>query len=77
MVPPSPDAKKAGRPDVKASYHFVEPSGEDLTALMSMFASEELYPPAIQVRSVKNAAAAQDENKARHVRGKIVLKIDF
>lgn len=72
-----PDAAKVGRADVQASYHFVEPVGKELSEIASLLQSKKLVPPNIEVMSVKNAAKAQDENRTRRVRGKVVLKIDF
>ncbi len=73
----TPDPQKSGRADVQANYHFVEPIGEELEALSDLLQSKKLVPPSIEVKSVRDAAQAQDENETRRVRGKVVLKIDF
>lgn len=59
------------------SYHFVYPNGAQLAEIARLFDGGELATPAIELRSVKEAAAAQDESQKRHVRGKLVLAIDL
>ncbi len=59
------------------SYHFVYPNGVQLAEIARLFDEGKLASPAIALRSVKDAAAAQDENQKRHVRGKLVLAIDL
>lgn len=73
----TPDPKEAGREDVAAAFHFVEPNGSQLSTIAKWLEEDRLKVPKIEIRSVKDAAAAQDDNQRRHVRGKIVLKIDF
>lgn len=73
----APVSVKAGRPDVTSSYHFVAPNGVQLAAIAGLIDAGRVRLPKIHVRSVKEAAAAQDENQGRRVQGKVVLKIDF
>lgn len=62
---------------VKHGYHFVYPNGAQLAAIGKLIDAGKVVVPAVAVRSVKEAAAAQDENQKRHVRGKLVLAIDL
>jgi NADPH2:quinone reductase len=61
----------------RGSYHFVYPNGEQLGEIARLFDDGKLAAPAIKIGSVKDAAAAQQESEQRHIRGKLVLKIDF
>jgi 2-desacetyl-2-hydroxyethyl bacteriochlorophyllide A dehydrogenase len=58
-------------------FHFVEPSGTDLSTLADLLADGTLRIPAITLHSIRDAAASQDLNAQGRTRGKIVLKIDF
>lgn len=62
---------------VKHGYHFVYPNGSQLATIADLIDAGKIVAPAIAVQSIKTAAAAQDESQARHVRGKVVLAIDF
>jgi NADPH2:quinone reductase len=73
----TPDTNRAAALNVKATYHFVEPSGAQLQAIGDLINQGKVIIPQIEVKSVREAAAAQDENQERRVRGKVVLKIDF
>lgn len=73
----TPDTEGLAGRNVKAGFHFVFPDGPRLRAIAELIDAKRLRLPAIQVRSVREAAAAQDENEKRHVRGKLVLAIDF
>jgi NADPH2:quinone reductase len=64
-------------PSSGGSFHFVNPNGAQLKEIARLFDSGALQLPALVVRSVKEAAEAQEENAARHIRGKVVLAIDF
>lgn len=59
------------------AFHFVYPSGEDLSEIVALFDSGALTVPTTTVRSIRDAAVAQDESRTRRVRGKVVLAIDF
>jgi NADPH2:quinone reductase len=73
----TPDAATASALGVRAAFHFVSPSGKQLGEIAALAESRKLRVPALQVRSVKEAATVLDENQERHVRGKVVLAIDF
>ena len=63
--------------DVRASFVFVTPNGEELAQIGTLIDAGKVQVPHLQVKSVQEAAAALDENQNRHVRGKVALKIDF
>jgi len=65
------DAPKNGH------YHFVYPSGAALTEIAGLFTSGVLQMPPVEVRSILEAAAVQDESAKQRTRGKVVLAIDF
>jgi len=73
----NPSEELAAEKSVQASFHFVRPCGDQLREITALADAKKLQPPALEVRSVKDAAAVLDENQARHVRGKVVLTIDF
>jgi NADPH:quinone reductase-like Zn-dependent oxidoreductase len=73
----TPDAERAEAAKVSAAFHFVAPNGEQLAAIGKLIDAATIKLPAHSVRSVREAAAAMDENEQRHVRGKVVLAIDF
>ncbi len=62
-------------PDIKTSYLFVYPSGEDLTQLARLFDEGALQPPQIHIRPLKEAAEVVEEVKTGHPTGKMVLEI--
>lgn len=53
----------------------VRPNGEQLAEIGTMFDDGRLVAPEIHEYPLEKAAKAQDENKAGHTRGKIVLKV--
>lgn len=61
----------------KGIFHFVYPNGKQLSVIAQMFDDGLLQIPTIQLRSIKDASLALDENQKRHTQGKIVLSIDF
>jgi NADPH:quinone reductase-like Zn-dependent oxidoreductase len=73
----TPDSVRAKALGLNSAYHFVAPNGDQLGSIATMIDAGRIVPPATTEKSVTAAAAAQDENAARHVRGKVVLKIDF
>jgi NADPH2:quinone reductase len=73
----APDEKRAADLDAKATFVFVEPNGEQLVEIGRLIESGVVRLPALQVESIREAKKFQDLNQTRHVRGKIVLKIDF
>lgn len=66
-----------GSKKVKHAYHFVYPSGAQLKQIATLIDAGKVVVPTVGVRSVKAAAEAQLESQNRHVRGKLVLAIDF
>jgi len=75
VSPPDEEAAAAG--GYTAGFIFSMPNGEQLASIASLMADGHLKPPQLDLRSVKDAAKAQDDSKAGHTRGKIVLEIDF
>lgn len=73
----TPSEDKAKDKGVRASFVFVSPNGEQLTHIGALIDEGKVQVPHLQVKSIKDAAAALDENQNRHVRGKVALKIDF
>ncbi len=59
------------------TFHFVYASGQELTAIATLFDAGSLRAPETTVRSIREAAAAQDENRTRRIRGKVVLAVDL
>ena len=72
-----PDLEDARRGGYSAAFVRSTPNGEQLATIAGLLASGQLRPPQLDVRSVRDAATAQDESQAGHTRGKLVLKIDF
>ena len=73
----TPSEEQAKAKDVKAAFVFVSPNGEELAHIGSLIDAGQVQIPHLQVKSIKDAGAAFDENQSRHVRGKVALKIDF
>ena len=73
----TPSEERAKEKEVRAAFVFVSPSGEELAQIGALIDAGKVQIPHLQVKSVKDAAAALDENQNRHVRGKVALKIDF
>ena len=59
------------------TFHFVYPSAQELSAIADLFDAGSLRVPETTIRSVREAASAQDESRTRRVRGKVVLAIDL
>lgn len=70
-----PDRRTAELYNLRAGYIFVEPNGDELREIGRLIEAGAVRPPAIEEMPLEAAAAAQDKNEARHVHGKIVLKI--
>ena len=75
VEPPATDALNAK--SATGGFHFVYPDGKALSQIITWIAEGKVQLPSIDVRNIKTAATAQDENQKRHVRGKIVLAVDF
>jgi NADPH:quinone reductase-like Zn-dependent oxidoreductase len=75
VVPP--DLEAAERGGYRAAFIRSEPNGEQLAQIAALIADGTIKMPELDVRSVRDAARAQDDSAAGHTRGKIVLAIDF
>ena len=73
----TPDADRARAAGIQGDFHFVSPNGRQLARLGELVASGRVMIPALSIRNIREAANAQDDNQGRHVRGKVVLKVDF
>ncbi len=73
----TPSEEQAKAKDVKAAFVFVSPNGEELAHIGSLIDAGQVQIPHLQVKNIKEAGAALDENQSRHVRGKVALEIDF
>ena len=73
----TPDAERAQAAGVEGYFHFVSPNGEQLAHLGALVGEGRVKIPALSIRNIREAASAQDDNQGRHVRGKVVLKVDF
>lgn len=60
---------------VRAEYCFVEPSGEQLEFLATLFPRGKLRTHVSRIRPLGEAAAALEESRAGHVCGKLVLAL--
>jgi NADPH2:quinone reductase len=72
-----PDAAEAEKHGVRPGYVFVSPNGEQLRRIGAQVDAGKVRPPEIHVMSIRDAAAAHKRSQEGHVRGKIVLAIDF
>lgn len=70
-----PDEQLAAQYGVRAGYVFVQPDGEQLGAIAYLLEEGAIQPPHIEEMRLEDAAAAQEQSRAGHVRGKIVLRI--
>ncbi len=70
-----PDQSLAEKLGVRAAYVFVAPNGGQLRELAALVEAGKVKAPAYEVLALGEAAQAQERNRARHVRGKIVLTI--
>ena len=65
----------AGEHGVRASFHFVEPNGEQLTILAREIDRGRLRAHVSKMFPLAEAARAHEESQAGHVRGKLVLTL--
>jgi NADPH2:quinone reductase len=70
-----PDDALNAQHGVRAGYVFVRPDGEQLGAIAYLLEEGAIQAPHIEEMRLEDAAAAQEKSRARHVRGKIVLRI--
>lgn len=73
----TPSDELAKSRGVRAGFVFVEPNGAQLAEIGALIDAGKVQVPHLQVKSVRDAGAALDENQSRHVRGKVALSIDF
>lgn len=73
----TPSAALFGPKKATFAYHFVYPSGPTLQKIASLIDAGKVIVPNVGVRSIREAGNAQLESQGRHVRGKLVLAIDF
>jgi NADPH:quinone reductase-like Zn-dependent oxidoreductase len=71
-VPSQGEARRFG---VEAAHVFVSPNGEQLRRIGALLETGAVRPPVIEEMRLEEAAEAQRQSQAGHVRGKIVLKI--
>jgi NADPH2:quinone reductase len=62
---------------VRGSFHFVYPNGNHLQQIGDLFMNGKLKIPEIKIKNIREASRAQEENAQGHVRGKLVLEVDF
>jgi NADPH2:quinone reductase len=72
-----PQTAVKDRTGIQASYLFVRPEASQLENVAQLIDAGKVQLPAIEVFSVTEAAALQDESRKGHTRGKVVLAIDF
>lgn len=70
-----PDESEAARHGVSARYVFVSPDGAQLREIGELIEGGKVKPSAPEELPLERAAEAQERNKARHVRGKLVLRV--
>jgi len=71
----TPDADLSERLGIKSAFVFVRPDGAELTRIAELIdAGKVQVLPVVEMR-LDQAAEAHRESEARHVRGKIVLKV--
>ncbi len=70
-----PDSKQSARYGVEACYHFVTPSGAELSVIGKLIDAGKIRAPEIHELPLEQIAEAHMRSEEGHVRGKIVLKI--
>lgn len=70
-----PDAAACERRGITGESMFVEPSADQLKQLASAIERGRLKPHVSRIRPLAEAAAALDESRGGHVRGKLVLSV--
>jgi len=61
----------------RGNYHFVYPNGEQLQKITNFFENKKLKLPEIKIKNIREAKEAQEESAKRHIRGKLVLEVNF
>ncbi|MFT7287289.1 MAG: NADPH2:quinone reductase [Halieaceae bacterium] len=72
-----PDMEAAQRGAYRAEFIHSQPNGAQLESIAALISAGVVKTPHLSVRPVREAAAAQDDSRGGHTRGKIVLAIDF
>ena len=70
-----PDEDEAKQYGVQPGFVFVQPNGEQLREIARLVETGRVKPASYETMRFEDAALAQEQNKAGHVRGKIVLAI--
>jgi len=73
----SPDAAKAAERAVKATFHFVYPTGRLLQTIFNSLEAGQTKLPEFRVMPVTDAQIAHNASETHRTRGKTVLKIEF
>ncbi|WP_284452867.1 NADP-dependent oxidoreductase [Parachlamydia acanthamoebae] len=60
---------------IHTDYAFGTPSGQELQKIATLIDQGKIVPPKISILSLEKAAEAQEEVKAGHTEGKIVLAV--
>jgi NADPH:quinone reductase-like Zn-dependent oxidoreductase len=60
-----------------ATFHFVHPSGEQLSNIFRQMADGHLILPAIEELPITNAQEAHLRSESHRIRGKLTLKVKF
>lgn len=69
------DPAIAEKNNVQGSYVFVRPNGRQLEEIGKLISENRVSAPNIEEMPLRDAAKAQEKNKAGHSKGKIVLRI--
>lgn len=73
VEPPNGDLARSR--NIKTGYVFVAPNGQQLKEIATLFNHGKLMALPLEEMPLERAAEAQEKNRGRHVRGKLVLKI--
>lgn len=70
-----PDTRAAEARRLKAGFIFVAPNGNQLSRIAELMEEGKVLPLHTTEKKLEEAPQALDDNQARHVKGKIVLRI--
>lgn len=70
-----PEAEVAAKFKVRPGYVFVSPNGAQLRNIAGLIEAGAVKAPKLKELPLKEAAAAQEQSRGRHVTGKIVLRV--
>lgn len=71
----TPDPREAEKHGIRASFHFVAPSGEQLRALGKLVEAGKLRAPEVEVLPLADAATAHRKSEGHRTTGKLVLAV--